>query len=399
MRSSRLKRQLNKAAKNKHDEHIEPTFPKTHQEALKHEYSFWSKQPVLQLNDKNMNISCQLKQNVVHVELSLPELSLPEQCCWFDLDINSDSEKICAFLNEHDVTVCKKFKQVYTENYIKWKFKNAKIVSIKDNDGIVGIIFGIPRTYQIFNKTTELIEAANMCIHPKYRKSSMASVLMSELIKKCSDKYSVGLYATEYYTPTPFLRVEYYHRPLNCDKLVKNQFRYYTVPSDQDNYVKIDKNKLSKPIAPTEYKKAYELLCKYQDRYNVYRKYTFDEFVELISDPELVVCCGFYETDNLVDIFCYHKRVFASGENNITDALVILYTSNKITPLTIFKNITQCAYLDKCDILTCTDNLENTEIIFDNYSKITSGADYKYYNFYNWNCPDVSSQQVFSVLV
>ena len=73
---------------------------------------------------------------------------------------------------------------------------------------------------------------------------------------------------------------------------------------------------------------------------------------------------------------------------------MFIYSSNEITPLSLFKNAIIDASTENIDVFMCSDIMENNEICYDNVNKFTQTSSVAYLNTFNWECPEISPEQV-----
>jgi hypothetical protein len=218
----------------------------------------------------------------------------------------------------------------------------------------------------------------------------------------------IGKFMTQLYVPTPVCKIEYYHRPINYGKL--NRLNFVSIKSDTNNqtvgesFMITTKNTACEKLTESNIEKAYELLCEYQDKYKIYERYTLEKFVKTFYDNEEISSYVLLDNNkNIIDFVSYSKFILRdrdtktedlTNENTIRVAKMHTYTSNTMTPLMIYKNTMISANNEGIDLFTTTDMMENLEILYDNFSRFTKGNISLYVNFYNWECKEVSPEQL-----
>ena len=175
------------------------------------------------------------------------------------------------------------------------------------------------------------------------------------------------------------------------------------------DYVTLDK-KSDLPLAINEYKisttskgvkmttenaqEAYDKLCEYQERYNIYEIYTLEQFIRTFLDNANISSFVIKENGVVKDFYSYHKYSLKKNSDIINVAKMFIYTSNEITPLSLFKNAIIDASNENIDVFTCSDIMENNTVCYDNVNKFTQTKGNLYFNTYNWECPPISPEQI-----
>ncbi|AYV83552.1 MAG: N-myristoyltransferase [Hyperionvirus sp.] len=387
--------------------------PTTKEEAKNWDYKFWSNRLVPKLDEPSPLvgiIDAQLKDHIVNEPIKMFE---PYE--WFKLDSNSNLGEVVTFLNKYYNADSSKdeFRPHHTAEYMKWSLgEKFKIIGIRAANKIGAVVAVTVKKLQVFSKLVDVGDVNYLCIHPHLREKGIAPKLIDEVIRQlASEGVIVGMFATDKYIPNPFCRTELYNRPLNYERLCNAGFIKLERNVSLDKAVSTcmiqykNKQKVIK-MDHTHHKTAYNLLCTYQDRYNVYRRYTFEEFLVAFSNSNIVSTYVILNDKNEIDDFysfyklAYHVLKYAvqPKKTNVPEfinaAYMNIYTSLNVTQLTIFKAALLSARDEGMDIFICSDMMENLDVLFDNVSKFTKGSKYLHYNFYNMKCPEISPQQV-----
>jgi len=392
-------------------------YPRNKDDANNWVYDFWKNKPVQNVTNDSTLISI-IDENIKNSYTKQVKMISPYEWVIFE---DKDLDDIVEFINKYNCEKKDKFRTFYSKDFIKWMLgtnhNNYKMLGIKTNNIIGGIILASIGTYQLFNKELLMGDIKLFCIHPKLRKKGIAQLLIDEMSRLLiNDNVISGSFATNRYVPSPISCAENYHRPLNYEKLHGAGFVQLENGVDIDKAVSVlqikykHKHKV-KLMEPQHYKKVYELLCEYQDKYNYYQKYSFDEFVHHFGNSDIVSSYIITENGNILDFVSYYKLPYfvAESEKNtklpkyINNACMNMYTSLNVTQLTIFKTAILCAYEEtknECiDVFTCYDIMENMDILFDNFSKFTRGKKSMYYNLFNITCPQLSPQQICKTII
>jgi glycylpeptide N-tetradecanoyltransferase len=389
-------------------------YPKTKEQAQKREFKFWNQQPVPKLDEKRPLV------NIIDADIktrfsgSQKQMFRPYVWTVFDLSNDKEIDEVCDFLNKNYLSDTKDhFRLHYTKEYIRWSLgPNSRMIGIRAHDvngPIGGTIASSTRKYQIFNKEMMVNDINYLCVHPKLRHRQLAEMLIEEITRlSLQDGTIVGSFTTQRYVPTPVCRIEFYHRPLNYNKLHKTNFiklsnnetleqstsRFEIRYQHKHKVVKMD---------ICHMKDVYDLLSTYQDKYNYYQIYSFEEFQHFFSNSDIVSSFVILDDNgDILDFYSYYRLPYYVKESDsnkkipkfINAVYMHMYTSLNVTQLTIFKSAMLCAYEQGNDVFNSTDVMENGDILFDNFSKFCKGSGYLYYNFYNLACPDLSPKQI-----
>lgn len=386
-------------------------YPTTKEAASARAYKYWVTQPIQKLNEQ-VGLLSVIDPDLVETKQNTPQSQMYAPYTWESFDLTRDAQLICDFLNKHNITSKENeyFRYNYTPEYLSWSLgSNYIIVGFKAGNAIGGLIAGHIGTYQVFNRELPMCVVNHMCIHPKLRNKNLAPKLIDELTRLCGQRnIQVGSFMTNIYAPRPACKVEYYNRPINYEKLRANNY------INMDAMMELDKAKVAFNIThdfkyptikmtPAHAEKAYNLFCKYQDRYNFYRKYSFDEFVStFITSPVISSWVILNKDSEPVDFFSYYKLNLYNVQSKDNPALdkfinvgyMYMYTTDVVTQLTIFRAVLKVASEESIDLFCATDAMENTDILFDNLSKFIQGSTFRYYNFFNLKVPDMKPEQI-----
>lgn len=385
-------------------------YPKTKDETKIWDFKFWNKKPVV-ITIHPVHVIDIIDQNLKSKFISQNKMLDPYT--WIDFNLSDDNqiENVCTFLNKnYKINNKDNFRLYYTKDYLRWSLgTSGKIIGIHSNGTIGGIIAASIRECQIFKTKLNIADINYFCIHSKLREKGLAEMFIDEITRRmCDENIIVGTFTTQRYIPTPICKIEFFHRPLNYEKLCQVNFLKPAKKIEHDNMVSAfmirykHKHKVIK-INKKNMNDVYELFCRYQDKFNYYQIYSREEFEYYFMNNEIVSTYVILdEYDDVLDFYSYYKLpyyVVESERNNkipkyLNSVYMFMYTSLNVTQLTIFKSAIRSAYDEGNDIFTCTDIMENTDILYDNLSKFSKGNGYLYYNFYNLTCPQISPQQI-----
>lgn len=379
-------------------------YPKDLEEALSWDYKYWNDKPVVKLSENQTLVK--IIDDQISTKYTEPiEMAKPYEWVVIDLLNDQQMDEVCNFLNKNYLTdPDNKFRLHYTKEYLRWSLgSNAELITCQANGIIGGVISANIGEYQVFSKTIKMADINYFCIHRKLREKGLASKFIDEITRRMINKGVItGSFTTQRYVPSPICRVEFYHRPLNYEKLHKTKFvnldtnSSFEVSVESFKITYKHKHKVTK-MKKSHYDSVYKMLCEYQDKYNFYRNYTMDEFIHYFANNDIVSSYVILNEQNeVLDFYSYYKLpYFVIEDKSFINAVYIqMYTTINVTQLTIFKSVALSAYEEKNDVLNVTDIMENSDILFDNFSKFLKGNGYLYYNFYNLTCPKLLPQQV-----
>lgn len=397
--------------------------PKTYDEAVKTKFSFWESMPVPKLTE---NIT---KEGIIEEKLnnSKNPLNLPTGFEWniYNPSNSKDITIIHEFLRKHYTGSNDKFKLLYTESFLKWMLgKSQELcigVRIVKTKKLVGFICANIITLQINKNKVNTAEINLLCVHEKLRATGLAEVLIREITRLCAMKgINVGFFTSSRYIPKPFSEAVYYHRPINCRKLIKAKFMNINSITDDKQS---DKNKTSNTLSsisdyyklesamddkfvkmePKHIKGAYNAVCLYMEKYNFAQYYTLEEFTYWFSNNEHVVSYVYLDKDdNVSDFVSYYILPNELKEHQddikyIKIGYLQLYTSNKITPYKLIKNILLQARKQKMDVFNSLDIWEN-DSFFDQL-KFNKGTAVLHYNLFNYKCMPLKNYQICKAII
>lgn len=199
------------------------------------ERKFWDTQPVIKVREANkIRKTGPIKTKEQH-EITDEPTKLPSGFKWrnFNLKDDTDIKDLYYLLYENyvedDGGV---FRFNYSKEFLQWAlmppgydkdlYFGITYTNKKKEVVLVGFISGIILNVNLEDKVVPLTEVNFLCVHKKYRKFSMASVLIREVVRRSNTKdIFQGLFTSGTMLPTPFAQTRYWHRSLNPEKLIK----------------------------------------------------------------------------------------------------------------------------------------------------------------------------------
>lgn len=285
---------------------------------------------------------------------------------------------------------------------------------------LIGTITASESSYKINNKNIDLAEINFLCLDLEYRSANYASELINRITEVCKQNgtfigFFTGINKIKKYET--FSKINFFHRPINTKKLIKNNFLRCTDNLDEKNvndlvnyYRSMDLQHFDPNysyIKTTTFdqnliKELYNTYLEYfkKQQYLFYQLYSVDEFTCILNNPVVSTYC-IYKNDTLVDFFVYYvgQQKNTTSDELINCACIILYTSNEISLKSLFTYFIYVAYaLDtQIDSITIINIMEFEEIVIDSNFKIENGTSQLYYSLYNLGqTTDILDQENFN---
>ncbi|KAJ6786063.1 hypothetical protein PWT90_07736 [Aphanocladium album] len=199
-------------------------------------YKFWGTQPVPRFDEDQSKPDGPLREQTVE-EVSKEPAALVAGFEWVTMDLTSDEEikEVYELLNGHYVEDDDStFRFNYSPSILRWAMlapgwhKRYHVgVRATQSRKLVAFISAIPVHIRVRDKTITCSEVNFLCVHKKLRGKRLAPVLIKE-VTRISNLEGVwqGLYTAGIVLPRPVSTCQYYHRPLNWQKLYEVGFSY-----------------------------------------------------------------------------------------------------------------------------------------------------------------------------
>ena len=369
-------------------------YPSTLEEAKEYKYKFWSKQPVVGLNE------IVSKDGPISETLTIGNpTKLPPDYEWLKIDLSNDQQmdQLITFLNEY-YTNNKHFSQVITVDFMRWYYNDLSILlcakSSKHNL-FVGFISGKIVKNQLNRHITDFIEVKFLCVHAQLRHKKLVPCIITELKRQFNLLgFNKGFFNTNMYITKPVISAKCNLRPINIDKLLETEFLKIDTKNNSitiDNIKKV--NELLCKNIPKNFRKmeechiprVYELFNIYSEKYNYHPVFTLEEFKQLFYNNKFVETYVFeYVSENgdsededdecndkyPIDFVSYYitEIKVTKGDHKgkiINKGTLFYYTSLHNTVYSIIKNILMVAKLNDIDVFCALDIMEHESILKD----------------------------------
>lgn len=210
---------------------------KTSEDAGKHNYKFWSTQPVPKLDENEICANEAIEADKAISEIRQDPYSLPEGFEWDTMHIDDQSvlKELYTLLNENYVEDDDAmFRFDYQPEFLKWALQPPGWrpewhvgVRVSKSKKLVGFISAIPGQVRVYDKVLKIVEINFLCVHKKLRAKRVAPVLIREITRRVNlTGIFQAVYTAGVVLPKPVATCRYWHRSLNAKKLIDVQFSH-----------------------------------------------------------------------------------------------------------------------------------------------------------------------------
>jgi glycylpeptide N-tetradecanoyltransferase len=387
------------------------------------EHKFWDKKPVTR-SEKIIPASEQIFSDLKEVPTYNKQepLRLPTGMSWGE-GFEGDEEyvkDVSDFLSlHHSVGLSNSFKVNYTPEYVKWVLgKEPYMITIRSdkNNAICGTICGSIESMTVFDKTELFVVVKFICAHPLYHKKNIAQILIDEMTRRgVLAGYQMGSFVTDRCVPTPVTTMRCYRRPINYTNLYESGFTNMGKKFEEDKQqfeISDDQPSNYKKIMTEDLEDVHNLYCKYMTKFNIHTSYTKNQIGDLLLNIPFVESYTIRdENDKIIDFVSYYKVNYTYKENIINTSNLFLHSCNDTDLLNTFEDLFKIMKQDNVDIFNVMDIMEVGSVILSKIyedgnlsddedhgkmyeTKFLRGNIKLYLNFFNWQCPDISSKQL-----
>lgn len=290
---------------------------KTPEEATKHNYKFWSTQPVPRLDEEQICANEPIEADKALSEIRAEPYSLPDGFEWDTVNIDDQSalKEVYTLLYENYVEDDDAmFRFDYQPEFLKWALQPPGWraewhvgVRVAKSKKLVGFISAIPGQLRVYDKVLRIVEINFLCVHKKLRAKRVAPVLIREITRRVNlTGIFQAVYTAGVVLPKPVTTCRYWHRALNAKKLVEVQFSHLSRNMTMQRHVKLyklpEQTKIPgfRPMRQGDLKKAGALLDKYLQQFSVAPVFDEEEFAHWFLPREDVVNAYVVEKDGQI---------------------------------------------------------------------------------------------------
>jgi len=245
----------------------------------------------------------------------------------------------------------------------------------------------------------------------------MPMVLIDEMTRRLNKiGVSVGIFTTGRQIPSPTTTIRYFHRPLNYEKLTNLGFiklKDLDSTTGQKFFDPIQTNDKIRAVKIEDYEIIYELYIKEMTNYNIYIKYTLEEFISFFFNNEYMKTYVLMNKEDIIcDFFSFYLLPYLVKDTNETIEVGYLYTntSNNHDIDEMLDNFIYQGYDMKLDLLNIMDIMQIRRALLINEKKdidsddenikkpfqhkFIKGTGKLYLNFFNWEVPRIMPGQL-----
>ncbi|SGZ53690.1 CIC11C00000003853 [Sungouiella intermedia] len=301
----------------------------TQQKQMK-DYKFWKTQPVPSL-DEVVDTDGPIDDTKTPLDIPDEPLPLLGDFEWSTIDVESSAEldEVYTLLYEHyveDQDATFRFK--YSHEFFKWALKPPGWrkewhvgVRVKSTKKLVAFIAAVP--------SIPSVEINFLCIHKKLRSKRLTPVLIKEITRRVN-KQDIwqALYTAGIVLPSPVASCRYTHRPINWSKLHDVGFSH--LPPDKTKAGMVahyalpnaTKNKGLRPMEAKDLDAVYDLLHKFQERYELVQVFEKEELGHWLLEENMERSP---EDGRITDFFSYYLLPFTVLNHPTHNELGIAY--------------------------------------------------------------------------
>jgi glycylpeptide N-tetradecanoyltransferase len=349
--------------------------PTNLKEALLKKYLFWNSQPVTKITD-NSRTNKTIIDSKTYKEKYMLESVLPKGYVFYNFKpfennlfkpTDNSINQIYNFLKVNYSMSNEEFTIEYSKNIIclilNYKSKNVAIM--KDNK-LCGFVCGMNNQTTILDNTNNIFEGVLLCVDKTLRNYRMSPILMKELARLFDS--CIATYVAKPILPTPFSKINLYHRPINFNKLNKLGFTKLNKTVENDSITKfykvlddIDEEFYEMELSHLD--EVYELYNEYYSKFNFYTSYTKEELKYWLFNSS-VVAYVYLQNNKVVDFISYINMNFKTSTNKIiNNAFLFLYTATTIPLFRLFDNLLVVADFNKIDTISLLNIMDNNTIL------------------------------------
>ncbi|KAH9589439.1 Myristoyl-CoA:protein N-myristoyltransferase [Trypanosoma melophagium] len=439
-------------------------------------HKFWNTQPVLQPGSNEADRVGPLEQQRTVEEVLTEPLPIPSTCEWWtpNMEDENDMHSIYELLRDNYVEDDDSmFRFNYQESFLRWAltppgyYPSWHVAVRRKRDKMpLGFVSGIPITMRMGtpkhilkkrdqetkeeeqkNENEDYLEPRTiceinfLCVHKLLREKGMAPILIREVTRRvnlCNIWQAV--YTAGKMLPTPFSTGRYFHRSLNCEKLV--DIRFSGLPSSYKKFqnpmamlkrlYQVPKTPKTRGLRPMEAKdvpQVTKLLRESLAAYDVAPVFNEDEvahyllpregvLVTYVVEREVVAGSGNQKDDNahsgaggttsdekkqgkggskrVTDFFSFFSlpsTVIGNSKYNMLNAAYVYYYAATSVPLSqLMSDLLIIADQKGFDVCNCVSILGNGSFLEE--LKFAPGDGSLHYYFYNWAYPTVEPSEV-----
>lgn len=360
-------------------------------------------------------------------------LPLPDALEWTTISLSEPEQldEVFLLLRDHYVeNTGGEFRIYYSKEFLRWDMEPVHKVAEwclgirqRSDNKLVGFLSGIPVQLQVYDEGPGTCAEINFfCIHFDWRKAahsgiSLARLMITEMTRRV---YNAGvrlaLYTGGQELPNVITRARYYHRKINCRKLVDCGFSYLprnmTMEELEEKFSLPEEPALPlRPLEERDIPRCLELLNQHNSKYNLqfYRVFSEEELKHtLIADSPGIVYSYVLETDGVVtdftSFYCVPSTILKAREEDPDGPKEIVgeikngylyYTSvTTVSEEDMLASLLVIGKKENFDVFTVLSCYGLKDKITDDQCKFGRGTGILKYYLYNWQGPTMDDTEM-----
>uniref|UniRef100_A0A6C0J9J1 glycylpeptide N-tetradecanoyltransferase n=1 Tax=viral metagenome TaxID=1070528 RepID=A0A6C0J9J1_9ZZZZ len=339
--------------------------------------------------------------------------SLPKDFFWDTLDLNDPVvlKELYNLLTKNYVEDSNNmFRFDYSEKFIHWalnppNYNTEWFCGVRTNTGkLVGFIGAIPVTVNIYKIEKKMAEINFLCVHKKIRDKRLAAVLIKEITRRINIcGIFQAIYTSGKILPNTLSICKYWHRSLNCKKLIDVKFAHLNNNMTMKRYTKLcalpSKAELEgfRKLKQSDIPEACALLNKSFLNYDLTPIFSENEFEHWFFNCHDIVQCFVVESDKIItDLISFYSLPSTIVGHPIYDKLNIAYlfynVSTKIELTKLIEEVLIIAKNSNFDVFNALNIMENDKFL----NKLNFGVgdgNLRYY-LHNYTCSPLTHKKI-----
>lgn len=381
-------------------------YPKTEDQAKKHNYKYWNTQPVVKLQEIIG------REGYINNNLEPFDSVAINNKAYIKLD-DRDYKNISKFIsNTYKQDTIYNYYEYYTADQIKYILDSSNdsicfSVRSTDNDIILGVVMVNIRDYQVSTSPIKIADVKFFSVLKKLRGKHIGTIMIKQLTNLLLEKKVItATFKTINYIPKPFCSSRLYHRALNVKKLIETDF------TELDNSVKIknveealalpSNTSINISILDNSHEediiKSHNLLSSYMKRFSFHPNITLDDFKKTFLNNKYITSYIIRDDNEDIVDFCSTQRVIYNVKNcnkAIYSCKLYYSTAFEYTPYNIIYNLLILAKNRGYYVFSAYDIMNIEHVLFD--LDFVEGKDVLNYNMYNYKLRDMEKKQICSL--
>lgn len=382
------------------------------------EHKFWSKAPVLQLNEKPAAIG------IIDDEADVSKVRqnpypLPKGFSWCVVDTQEEANRLelYEFLRNHYVSHPQNSHRfAYSAEFLDWALHppgwHAEwLVGVRtETNKLVAFISAIPITISAKGEILNIAAVDFLSVHVKLRGKNLAPLLIQEVQRRINlTGIFTAIYTAGKLLTQPIARAQYRHRLVNYEKLVAIGFtqkqpgddvtklcKYHAVP-------KTTRLPGFRPMVEADVPQVRVKLNEFLDKYAFRQQFSEEEVAHWFLPRKGIIGSYVVEHKNVIESFISFYVVPSTvtgcpSYDNYVAAYIFYYFAKPSKLTDVCRAAMEVAVHEfNADVINCLDILDNKNIL--SSLRFVDGDGHLNYYLWNYAMPEVPPEQCGVVLL